>query len=266
MQRRDLSRARRRLPAVSVRTKSSAARPAPQSGVQRRPTAPERQLCQPYGPARAAGDLVVAGDAAGSCSKPASAPISAAGRLGEMPGNPTRDMVRVVEQCTRRAAPSTAASPASPIGRTTGRKLERRALVARVGHLRHRRPQHEVRLSGRVPRDEPKTFTQQHVPAVPVNNGIPNQLTQRLDRFDRQITHEYDAFYAQEQWTLGRITLQGALRFDHAWSSFPEQQLGPARFLPTAIVFPEPRASSASTTSRRASAWPTTCSGTATPR
>ena len=30
-----------------------------------------------------------------------------------------------------------------------------------------------------------------------------------------------DAFYAQEQWTRGRLTLQGALRFDHAWSWAP---------------------------------------------
>ena len=35
------------------------------------------------------------------------------------------------------------------------------------------------------------------------------------------------------------MTLQGALRFDHAWSYSPEQIVGPTSFLPTPIVFPE---------------------------
>ena len=47
------------------------------------------------------------------------------------------------------------------------------------------------------------------------------------------------SFYAQDQWTMKRLTLQGALRYDHAWSYYPEQQLGPTRFLPTPLVFPE---------------------------
>ncbi len=34
------------------------------------------------------------------------------------------------------------------------------------------------------------------------------------------------------------LTLQGALRFDHAWSSFPEQQIGPSVTIPNAIVLP----------------------------
>src|SRR5262249_28490422 len=48
----------------------------------------------------------------------------------------------------------------------------------------------------------------------------------------------YDSFYAQEQWTLGRLTMQGALRFDRAWSFFPEVTVGPVRFLPEAITYP----------------------------
>ena len=33
------------------------------------------------------------------------------------------------------------------------------------------------------------------------------------------------------------MTLQGALRFDHAWSYFPDQQIGPVTFLPTPVFF-----------------------------
>ena len=36
-----------------------------------------------------------------------------------------------------------------------------------------------------------------------------------------------------------RMTLQGALRYDHAWSYYPAQQIGPTRFLPTPLMFPE---------------------------
>src|SRR5262245_56654831 len=35
------------------------------------------------------------------------------------------------------------------------------------------------------------------------------------------------------------MTLQGALRFDRAWSYSPEQQIGPTNFLPTALQFAE---------------------------
>ena len=52
----------------------------------------------------------------------------------------------------------------------------------------------------------------------------------------------YDALYAQDQWTMGKMTLQGALRFDHAWSYSPEQTIGPAliggqTFLATPLTF-----------------------------
>jgi hypothetical protein len=34
------------------------------------------------------------------------------------------------------------------------------------------------------------------------------------------------------------MTVQGALRYDHAWSYFPEQTVGPVRFFPTAVTYP----------------------------
>jgi len=71
------------------------------------------------------------------------------------------------------------------------------------------------------------------------NNGIPNQLTQDLRPYEADTRVRMNAFYAQDQWTRGRLTLQGAVRYDHAWSYYPQQQIGPTRFLPTALVFPE---------------------------
>ena len=71
-----------------------------------------------------------------------------------------------------------------------------------------------------------------------VNNGVPNQLTQNINAFKQKSRVRFDAFYAQEQWTLGRVTVQGALRFDYARSYFPEQTVGAQRFLPTSVTYP----------------------------
>jgi hypothetical protein len=63
------------------------------------------------------------------------------------------------------------------------------------------------------------------------NNQVPNQVTIRETQAqsNRVMFH---ALYAQDQWTMGRLTLQGALRFDRAWSWHPGGQssigLGPS--------------------------------------
>ena len=41
----------------------------------------------------------------------------------------------------------------------------------------------------------------------------------------------------QDQWTIKRLTVSGALRYDHVWSHFPQQQLGPNPFFPTAVIY-----------------------------
>jgi hypothetical protein len=42
----------------------------------------------------------------------------------------------------------------------------------------------------------------------------------------------YTALYAQDQWTLRRLTLNGAVRFDHATSSYGETCVGPDLYVP----------------------------------
>src|SRR6478735_4214964 len=71
------------------------------------------------------------------------------------------------------------------------------------------------------------------------NNGIPDQLTENIAGDDVHQRVEFHALYAQEQWTLGRATVQGALRYDHAFSFFPAQTVGGQRFLPTVTNYPE---------------------------
>ena len=70
-------------------------------------------------------------------------------------------------------------------------------------------------------------------------NGVPQQLTMYADQGSTQQQHQgMVAMYAQDRWTVGRLTLQGGLRFERLADHFDQQQMGPNRFLPTAIVFP----------------------------
>ncbi len=71
-----------------------------------------------------------------------------------------------------------------------------------------------------------------------VNNGVPNQLTMFINDFQNDLWMRDDGFYANGQWTMSKLTLQGGLRFDRAWSWAPDQQEGPTTFLPVPLVFP----------------------------
>jgi hypothetical protein len=48
----------------------------------------------------------------------------------------------------------------------------------------------------------------------------------------------YTALYAQDQWTLKRVTLGAALRYDHATSGYGETCVGPNQFVPNPYCVP----------------------------
>src|SRR6185436_17125906 len=87
--------------------------------------------------------------------------------------------------------------------------------------------------------DQRKNFTNDQFLQYRVNNGVPDQITQTIGQYPIRQDVRFDAFYAQEQWTKGRITFQGALRYDHAWSYFPQQEVGPVPFFPTQVIYPD---------------------------
>jgi hypothetical protein len=59
---------------------------------------------------------------------------------------------------------------------------------------------------------------------VQVPNGVPNRITMNYGDFLIMDRSQSASFYAQDQWTMGRMTLQGALRYDRAWSWSPDGQ------------------------------------------
>ncbi len=86
--------------------------------------------------------------------------------------------------------------------------------------------------------DDQFTYTNDQFVSYRFNSGNPNQITESINSFPAVQRVRYDAFYAQDQKTFGRITLQGAVRYDRAWSYFPEVTVGPVRFLPNAVTYP----------------------------
>jgi hypothetical protein len=70
-------------------------------------------------------------------------------------------------------------------------------------------------------------------------NGQPSSVIVEGDANAQQVQHQFMwALYAQDRWTLRRLSLQGGLRFEHLGDYFPQQSMGPNNFLPNAIIFP----------------------------
>jgi hypothetical protein len=70
-------------------------------------------------------------------------------------------------------------------------------------------------------------------------DAVPSQVTMYADQASQQEQKQtMFALYAQDRWTIGRLSVQGGLRFEHLGDYFPQQQMGPNIFLPNAVVFP----------------------------
>jgi Carboxypeptidase regulatory-like domain len=61
------------------------------------------------------------------------------------------------------------------------------------------------------------------------NNGTPNRLTQTI-AYPVQVKYVRNllptSFFAQDQWTSNRLTLQGGVRYDHLLSTYPDSGIG----------------------------------------
>jgi hypothetical protein len=153
--------------------------------------------------------------------------------------NPTRNLIRVVEQC----ASGCAANGGIPglvyrsqdFGNNVAASYPWRASVSYVTGA------HSMKLGyqGSYLSSDRKWGTNDQNLTYRFNNGVPNQLTESISPWFHRSRVGIQALFAQEQWTFRRLTLQGALRFDRATSWYLEQQAGPSRFLPTPINFPQ---------------------------
>ncbi len=153
--------------------------------------------------------------------------------------NPTHDLIRVSEQCTRGCA----ANGGIPglVYRSQDYALNYTGAYTWRASTSYVTGAHSMKVGyqGTYMTDDRTWYTNSQNLAYRVDNGVPNQLTELISPWVNNARAAWHAGFAQEQWTIHRLTLQGAVRYDHASSWFPPQQEGPSRFLPVAMIFPE---------------------------
>ena len=81
--------------------------------------------------------------------------------------------------------------------------------------------QREGRLSGQLSDCEDADHPQRQLARSPASPTASLLRSRRPAGLEHERVTEAAAIYAQDTWTLKRLTLQGALRFDRAWSFIP---------------------------------------------
>ncbi len=155
--------------------------------------------------------------------------------------NPTRDLIRVAEQCGSGCAAN--GNIPGLVYRSQDFSRAHTGSYLWKGSIAYVTGTHSLKVGYQhtLMTDDRQWFTNNQNLAYRFNNGEPNQLTQLISPWVNNARSGWDALFVQEQWTRGRLTLQGSARFDRARSWFPAQQQGPSRFLPAPIVIPETR-------------------------
>ena len=69
------------------------------------------------------------------------------------------------------------------------------------------------------------------------NQGVPNAVSYYLPDFGRRTITSTHSLYFQDSWTINRLTLQGALRYDRASSYAPSELNGTTN---TSFLNPSP--------------------------
>ena len=153
--------------------------------------------------------------------------------------NPTRDLVRVVEQCANGCADN--GNIPDLVYRSQDFSVAHAGSYSWKGSVAYVSGSHSLKAGYQhtLMTDDRTWLTNNQNLTYRFSNGEPNQLTQSISPWVNDARAGWDALFAQEQWTLRRLTLHGAVRFDRARSWFPEQRIGPSRFLPAPIVIPE---------------------------
>ena len=155
--------------------------------------------------------------------------------------NPTRDLIRVAEQCASGCASN--GNIPGLVYRSQDFSVAHTGSYLWKGSASYVTGTHSLKIGYQhtfMTDDRTWMMNNQNL-TYRFNNGAPNQLTQSISPWVNNARAAWDGVFVQEQWTHDRVTLQGALRFDRAYSWFPAQQEGPSRFLPRPIVIQETR-------------------------
>jgi hypothetical protein len=184
----------------------------------------------------------------------------------ERPGNPTANLIRVQEQTTQFFdANGNRVGAATPGGLTVAGNLKYRSSNWPTGYISantwnasasYVTGSHTMKFGyqGALHKDDDNLFDiitnaqrmtyrfgagVSPLTGVQQAYGVPNAVSIQAGPWTRFVRTGYAAFFAQDQWTTGRMTLQGALRFDRAYSRFPEQTIPQDVWWPQEFVIPE---------------------------
>src|SRR5215475_5526646 len=95
----------------------------------------------------------------------------------------------------------------------------------------------KVGYQGNWWRDDRELHTNTQNLAYTFSNGNPISLTEYANPYFNNGRAAMASFFVQDQWTINRLTLQGALRYDHPWSWFPAVTQPASTFFP-GVSFP----------------------------
>jgi hypothetical protein len=156
----------------------------------------------------------------------------------EMPGNPTRGLARVTESTARNSAVANFSYRSANWAEDFDNPNRWRFSASYVTGA------HNMKFGydGSYLVEDIQNFGNDLNLAYTFTNGRPSSLTESLRVYTQSDRVRTTGLYAQDQWTYKRMTLQGAVRYDNAWSYSPPQTIGPAlingqTFLGTPLTF-----------------------------
>ena len=124
--------------------------------------------------------------------------------------NPTRDLIRVAEQC----ASGCAANGNIPglVYRSQDFSVAYTGSYLWKGSVSYITGTHSLKVGYQhtLMTDDRTFMTNNQNLTYRFNNGVPNQLTQSISPWVNNARVAWDALFVQEQWTRQRLTLQGA--------------------------------------------------------
>ena len=157
----------------------------------------------------------------------------------ESPGNTTRPLARITEQCAAGCSANGGIPNLTYRSANWGHSWD--AQYTWRGSVSYVTGAHNLKVGygGVALVSDLENHTNDLNLIYTTSNGVPISLQQSLLPYTISYRTRNASFYVQDQWTLGRMTLQGALRFDHNWSFSPEQTIPASAFLANPIVFPK---------------------------
>ena len=149
----------------------------------------------------------------------------------ELDPNPTRDLIRVTEN-------QAVINPQGTVGLMTYRAQT--WLIAKTDganwffNASYVTGSHSMKFGyqGNWWRDDREAHVNTQNLLFTLTRGVPISLTEYANPYFNNARAAMNSFFAQDQWTLKRLSLQAAVRYDHPWSWFPAVDQPKSTFFP----------------------------------